>query len=308
VCVTARYYPPRDTPDAEIASRLARALGLEHHILEQPASQLQTTRRHHLATNFCTLTPSSYALAVGEWLRQEADVVYDGLGGDVLSAGLFLDAERVRLFAEGRLAELADNLLAGFNGGSGFHERMLAQALPAENQRRLSHDLAARRLVRELERHAGAADPVGSFCFFNRTRRDIALVPFRAYAGVPTVHCPYVDRELFDFLFSLPAEMLLDHTFHKDTLARAFPEWAALPYAEWSVATGGRARRHYRRFTWEIARYCSAGAHARPLRRSYVVPRLARALVDPRYGRWAAWVGPLIVYLDQLQVLGALGG
>jgi asparagine synthase (glutamine-hydrolysing) len=305
-CVTARYYPPRGTPDAEVAVQITKALGLEHRILDQPTSQLETTMRHHVATNFCTLTPSSFLLSVGDFLRAEADVVYDGIGGDVMSAGLFLNPARVRRFGEGRLEELADDLLATFNGGAGF-DRMLTQALRPRSGKRFSRGLAVKRLARELERHTEMANPLSSFCFFNRTRRDMALLPFRAYAGVPTVHCPYLDGSLYDFLSSLPAELLLDHSFHADTIARAFPRFAGLPYAGWESASGRQPRRQYRRFTRELMRYCGPGGHAALLRPSWVLPRLARALVDPSYGVWAAWAGPLIVYVNQLEVLVGTG-
>ena len=90
-CVTARYHPPRATPDAEIASELAALLGIPHEEVEQPPSLVRTLLRHQRVTGFCTLTPSSFMMAVADFLATRADVVFDGIGGDVLSAGLFLE-------------------------------------------------------------------------------------------------------------------------------------------------------------------------------------------------------------------------
>ena len=303
VCVTARYDPPRATPDAEIAAGLTRALGLRHAVLDQPASPLETLLRHHAVTGFCTLTPSSFSLVVADFLRDAADVAFDGLAGDVMSAGLFNSLERDRLFREGRIESLAADLLAAFNGGGGFHDDMLGRALGAPALERFSRRLAIERLVRELGRHAAAPNPVASFCFLNRTRRDISLVPFRVYAGVPTVHCPYLDRELVDFLASLPAELVVSHSFHRETIDHAFPRWRSLPYAAWEDASGRRSRRRSRRLTREILRHCAGGWRCGLVRPAYAVPRLLRGLVDPGYGRAVAWFGPLLVYLRQLERL-----
>jgi hypothetical protein len=48
-------------------------------------------------------------------------------------------------------------------------------------------------------------NPLGSFCFWNRTRREIALAPFSTLEGVPTVYAPYLDNHLFDFINCPPA-------------------------------------------------------------------------------------------------------
>lgn len=310
LCVSARYHPPRATPDAEVAREVALLTGVRHRVLAQPASQLETLLRHFRATNLCTLTPGSFLLAVADFVAGQDAVVYDGIGGDVLSAGLFATPQRQRLYREGRLEALAGDLLSSFDGGGGYPERTLESLLDKANLRRFGRQAAVQRMVRELERHAEMPNPLLSFCFFNRTRRDIALLPFRVLAGASCVCTPYLDAELVDFLSSLPAGISLDHEFHKQTIAQRFPQWAHLPFAQWVVTDDRHARAHFRRFSTEVAGYTRAGLADSWLRRSWVLSRLTRCVADAHYSKAIAWLGPLLVYLHQLQGLileGELG-
>jgi asparagine synthetase B (glutamine-hydrolysing) len=300
-CVTARYHPPRATPDVETASELAALLGIPHEVVEQPRSLVQTLLRHQRVTGFCTLTPSFFMMAVADFLATRADVVFDGIGGDVLSAGLFLDVERVRLFRAGRLGDLADRLLTGLNGGGGYDEATLERAFGSRRLRRFSRSSAVERVTAELARHAGAANPMTSFAFFNRTRRDIALIPFAMLSPVVAVQCPYLDADFYDFMASLPAEMLLDHTFHADCIARVFPRAARIPYAPWQNASAAAAAGRYRRLARELSWHCAGGLRPRALRISFTAPRLLRCLADRRYAPASTWMAPLLVYLSQVE-------
>src|SRR5262249_4336272 len=111
--------------------------------------------------------------------------VLDGLGGDVLSAGLFLEPDALALFRRGAIAALTHRYM-GYRGGHDGPLPFLAdQALaPAE--------AARERLADELARHQDAANPVGSFFFWNRTRRVVAL-SFFAMLGGHRLVTPYLD-------------------------------------------------------------------------------------------------------------------
>jgi asparagine synthase (glutamine-hydrolysing) len=306
LCVTARYHPPRATPDAEIASEVAALLGVHHEVVEPAQSLIRALLSHHRATGFCTLTPSFFIAPVAEFLAGRADLVFDGIGGDVLCAGLFLDTERVRLFRNGQLAALADQLLSGFNGGGGYDEETLRRAFGPRELQRFSRSAAVERLTAELSRHAGAANPMTSFAFFNRTRRDIALIPLVLLAPIVAVQCPYLDDDFYDFMASLPPEMLLDRQFHADCITRAFPRGARIPYARWQRASPDAAAARYRRLARELSWHCAGGLRPRALKFSFTAPRLLRCLADSEYAPSSAWLAPLLVYLTQMEAL--LGG
>ena len=303
VCVTTRHYPPRGTPDAEVAREVARATGVAHRVLEQPVSQLQNVLRHHLVTNLCSLTPGFFMQSVNDYVAGRSAVVYDGLAGDVLSAGLFASPERTRAFADGQLATLAEDILDNFGGGGGHSDRTLRLSFEEAYLERFSRRAAVDRLSRELEKHREATNPMLSFCFFNRTRRDIALLPSRVLANAAAVNTPYLDHSLFDFLSSLPPEICVDKTFHRDTIARRFAAWAHLPYAGYDVTDHSGARAHFRRFASEVLGYTRGGFGIRGLRRTSIVPRLSWCSMGGSYGKAMGWLGPLLIYLQQLENL-----
>ena len=293
-CVSYEHYPPRRNPDTDIAARLCARLAIPHVVLRQREPRLRAELRKNRATGFCT-DEHAQLLVLADHL-QGIDTLYDGIAGDVLSGGLFLTAERLDRFARGDYDTLARELV------SGRSERVREAVLGAEMYARLGPDTAIHAIADELGRHAEAPNPVGSFYFWNRTRREIALGPFALLQGCRLVHAPYLDREVFDFLSSLPVSLSLDHTFHSDAIARGYPHLADIPYAPKGSFTHAD-RWTVRRFGLDAAAYVAFGGPSSLVRRSYVLPRLVRAALDGDYGK-LDWFGPILpIYLLQLERL-----
>lgn len=221
-CVTAKHYPPFSNEDARVATLLTAALDLPHAIIEQ-GDRFDAERRKNALTSFCA-DEHAWTLTLADFLRGRATAVFDGIGGDVLSSGLFLTPERVALSEAGCIAELAEVLLPRRK------EHFLAFFLRPEARARTTRERALKRIATEVERHAGAANPVGSFFFWNRTRREIALVPYAILRSVREVFAPYLDHDLFDFLASLPVRLLLDGRLHTDAIAKAYPRYCDVPF------------------------------------------------------------------------------
>ena len=291
-CVTVRHFPPRNNSDVECASQLATALGLDHVIVDQPQSEFQVELRKNLRTSFCTDEHPHY-MALSDHVRGRIHTLYDGIGGDNLSQSIFLNPELVRLFEDGRFGELASKLLGT--------DRLLKHLLTQEALRKYSYELAHSHLVAELRQHADAPNPIGSFYFWNRTRREIALAPYCILDEVPTVFSPFLDHDLYDFLSSLTPRMLLEGQFHTKTIQVTYPRYADIPYENKSPKVD--ARGHFRRYARELAGYVLARRSTAFIRQSYLLPRLFRCLVDGRYSSAVSWLAPKTIFLLQLERL-----
>ncbi len=249
--------------------------------------------RRNVETHFCA-DEHGWIFDLRDALRGRVNLLYDGLAGDVLSAGLFLNQENLTLMREARFADLARRLIAEENV-----EAFVTQVFGEEEKCSLG-EIASGRLAEELEAHAGAANPLGSFFFWNRTRREIALSPFSIFRMFH-VHVPFLDDELFDFLTSLPAEHFLDHTFHDEAIARSYPQWSQVPYATKHSAPFSRRRMC---FAWQTLRWLRAHTSER-LKLRYLTPRLARAAFDPWFNRRSSpYLTNLPIYQTCLEELG----
>ena len=270
VCVTARHFPPRSDEDATVASRVAAALGLRHVLLDL-ADEFEAETAKNVATSFCTDEHAWFA-TVAAYLGRGFTTVYDGIGGDVLSAGLFLTPDRVAKQAQGRYHDLAEVFLKARSA------RTLAAVLARGLRLPLSRARARERVAAELAAHADAANPIGSFCFWNRTRREIALAPYALGPAAATIYAPYLDHDLYDFLAALPAAMLVDRRFHTATITRAYPAQAGLAYENPNdPGLDGRA---------QDRRFAAALLHSRWARRGVHRPLLAPGFSHRL--RWAA--------------------
>jgi asparagine synthase (glutamine-hydrolysing) len=218
-CISAKRYG-RGNNDVEVASILARAMELDHVVL-QPAPRLEAELQKNLATSFCT-DEHAWLMPVAEHLTGRAVTIYDGIAGDVLSASLFQKPAWLELYRAGRFGELASALVAKRRGG--------IIGLAGAEARRLRGG-ALERIAVELQRYADATNPSTMFFFWNRTRREIALAPFGLLSGVETCFCPYLDHDVFDFLTSLPPEITIDRSFHSETIALTRSAARTIPYA-----------------------------------------------------------------------------
>ena len=294
-CLTLRYHPPKPEDDLAIARQVTAALAVPHEIIPQSGNRLAKGRRATIACNLATnahywMVPLADRLAGATGPRAP---ILDGIGGDVLSNGLFLDAERLGLYREGRLGELADRLI-------GEEPAPLPCLLdPAA----MPFSAARERLIAEFARHRHAPNPIAAFFFWNRTRRCIAPSVF-GVLGTHRVHCPYLDPELCDFLLGLPPEHFLDHSFHAETINSAFPQYAALPFEI--------KRTNNRTSLWHLRLYAAqlmARLHGTPrllLDRRYCLPRLTQMLAtgSVRF-HWVAETVAYFTVLEEALTLGA---
>jgi len=297
-CLTLIHPPPRANEDARIGKQICEALKLDHVLLDPADSRFEGEIRKNEMSGFCA-TEHGWFLPMGDFLGARRLPVYDGIAGDVLTGGMFLNEERLRLYEQGKLEELADKILAP----EGYLPKFLSRAA----YRDFPREKAVAHLVEELSRHTNQPNPVGSFRFWNRARRCIALSPFRLLGDAANVITPYLDAGVFDFLSSLPAEMLLDRRFHTDTISLAFPQYAHLPYED-KAAPRVLDFDRFRAFSSDMFRY-SATKRARQLTNSlFFLSRHLRAFVEKKYSHAAVEFGEQAILVMQLERLISKSG
>ena len=290
-CVTAQHFPPRPNPDLEVAGHLCAALGLRHVVLEHPTSRVRTELRKNVETHFCS-EEHAWGLAVADRLKGETRVLYDGIAGDILSASLYQSEEKLNLYYRD-VQGLAHSLLE-----SRTNENVLRRLLTPHYYSSVRPELAVKRLTAELKRHADSPNPMRSFYFWNRTRRAVALLPFGVLKDFQ-VHAPYLDHDLYDFLTSLPPDIILDRQFHTETIRRAYPQYRSIPFENKRVESI-QNRPYFRRLCRELAGVLLRHDRSALIRSTLVLPRLAAGAVDGN-SRWIWWGATRVLFLLQLE-------
>ncbi len=300
--VTLRHLPPKPNEDRRIASLVAERLGLRHRVLPRSDRPIDDEIRKNRLTHFASPLTHAWMMPLVDHLAAYRGVLFDGFGGDVLSMARYLDTEHLRLHRSGRFEELAEKMLRA--------ERSIPTLLlrPRRRDERggtsFDRRRAVDRLVRELALHADAPNPIRSFRFWNYSRRLVALSPLGLLHD-HRVRLPYVDHRLFDLLAGLRPEVILPKGghFHTEAIRRGFPRWADLPFEDPRARSRPDAA-YYRLVARRSLVRLARGATAGDLQHSMAAAvRLARCLVDPGYAESAKWLGPLVVYADQVRRL-----
>lgn len=279
-CATVRFRPPTAGEDMRVARLLTDRLGIPHIEIDRPQSSFDADLKDIHMTNHCG-GGHAWVLPLASRLVGDFSTVYDGLAGEVLSAGFMLDKRKTALFREESWEELARLILGESNA-----EPMLRSVFTDAFCSRIDLEEATGRLVPELRRHAGLPNPLLSFVFGNRTRRYVALIPFATLHQIPIVHVPYLDHDVFDFLFSLDPSMMEGGRLHDETIRRAYPEHADIPYEDKRVKAVMTAADHAyyraaRSAFFSYLRQAPAAATA-PLRKTQLYARIGADLLISR--------------------------
>ena len=207
--------------DLDIGRVLAEQAAIPHIALTPIRDGLREELLKNRSSHFLSDEHSWYLQIVPHLLGP----LFDGIAGGMLSGTDMFQGDRLlAAMRERDPIDAARGVLAVL--GSRLH--MLAD----DYRRRWSRELAAEALARELVRHREAPNPVTSFLFWNRTRREIALIPLCIAAPRAPVRLAYLDADLMAFLFSLPHTRFSGTGFHSYVMERTYPAFAKVPYGE----------------------------------------------------------------------------
>lgn len=203
--------------------------GVRHTLLGHPRRRLRDALRAILATQLCA-DEHAQMMPMHDFLAgTPGAAALDGIAGDILtnpdeSAADFFDRARksdydgiARRLTAGHGSVISR---AGHSGGAGaIHSPDLEEA-------------AISRIAQAVRAFDAAPDPYQAFWFWNRTRREIAFVSTGIHGPAARVACPFLAPEFVDLGLSLPFAVTRDQRLHDDAIARAYPAFADIPYAE----------------------------------------------------------------------------
>lgn len=298
-CVTTRHYPPRNDEDARVAALVTGRLGLKGIVISPGDDRFGEQLACDRITNYAAAGMNMFKV-VSDYLRPRVEVVYEGLGGDVLSAGLKSSHRRLALLRSGAYQDLFTDLAVSDEGAL----RCIVSPALLE---KMPLDDAVARFSAELRRHLDAPNPWASFLFHNRTRRSIAQCPFALLSGSGTVFTPFLDRDLARFLLSLPPELTVDGTFHTETILRSYPQYADIPF-EAKTGPDKPGAAHYRAWSRALAAAWAREPRHAFLNARFLIPRLGLSFVSAShavknawYARWAAYLFGLEQFIEEGQ-------
>lgn len=267
--------------DAPIAAALCAQYKVPHTIVPPEEPALKVAREMNAATHYATL---EHRWMTGMVKAIPPGIVFDGVAGDVLSAGHFATEPMLSQFRRSALDELAEDLLV--------EEVALRSLLQPWLYAKLNREEAKHRLVGALARHVDVPSPIASFFLASRTRRVASLMATTVFG-----HClglmPFFLDPVYDFLFTLPGEMTVDFQLHSDVLAQEFPE-CRHPYSRKHAPATAR------RFMAEALTASSQWSEIANM--GFLVPRLLRGSVDGVYSRDSSWLVAIPQYLHQIGV------
>ncbi|TQV80800.1 asparagine synthase-related protein [Denitrobaculum tricleocarpae] len=221
-CVTASFPPPLTNQDREIAAQLAARVGVPHITLPPPPPGIADEQRKNIMTNFCTVE-HGWAVPLVDFLKANTQASFDGLGLDVFFNTIWYSEHRARLYEESAFETLATDLL-------GDSEAAFSVIFTSETNRRFCRSRAIARLVKELKIHANCPHPVAAAQFWSRTRRTTSTFTFGMQNSIPTVHTPFLDLDLFDFVYGLPKSSLRESSMHVDVISNAYKNFSDIGY------------------------------------------------------------------------------
>lgn len=292
-CATILHPPPRANEDARIAAKVCEALKIEHILLEQKRPRAEAEIYKNKKFGY-SVYEHAWFLALADYVAENPCAIYDGIAGDVISAGHFLTENRLNLFREENFHALAEDILEA----EGYIPKLLTKNLYAI----YSRERAVNHLIKELTKYKNFPNPVGAFYFYSRTRRCIAPVPFSLLGDATQVVMPYLETEVFDFLTALPVEMFLDKEFHTETIRFAFPEFANIPFEE-KTAPLVQNTEYFRNFSRDVFKFSRTPRKRQMTNSIFFLSRFLRSAVDKKYSRAVVEYGEQAIHLLQLERL-----
>lgn len=181
--------------DVEIASKLCNELGVENHkVVFSRFTEIEAECIKNLASSFSFLE-GGWKCALMHHCKSEDVAIYDGIGGDFLSRGKFVDGSVSLAFKNGEFAPLLKIIDKRNDANIGALSEVVG--FMYEN------DKVTEYIKDHMSDYLGEVSPISEFFLWNRARRQIASMSTGIY-GKGRIVTPYLNLNLFQFLRAVP--------------------------------------------------------------------------------------------------------
>jgi len=214
-----------DARDITVAKTLAERLNIPHYFVKSHRPWMDYVWRKNIATHLSALE-HSWIMCLADYLNANFNEIYEGTGVGIFCRTELLRPELVEHYRSGRYADVAqwlfdtvgpgEEFLGLLNGRFGF--------LGA------NRDTATGLVCEELKEHAGAANGLGSFNFWNWNRRATALMPFAMENNIARINTPFLDRQLYEFVSSIRPALIFQKEPQTQAILNAFPDFSDIPF------------------------------------------------------------------------------
>lgn len=288
--VSTKYHTEcRKNSDHKIAFYLSKRLGLKY-LFAPPISPLHSACRMIRDTNLCSEEGAWLYGMIDLFSEKKIDTIYDGLGGALTGGCLWRPLARKEHIADirkGNYEKIAGRML-------GPPRPSFEQLFEPDIRDSATWEVAKDSIIEELKRFKNATSPMMMYYFWSSNRRELALMPFKAYR-VKTVYVPYLDHQLFDFLAGLDPEINLDidKKFHTETIARAYPEMKHMPYAKKGVHTNTATYfKHFLFYATQAMNHLITRHPLWTIKQLGIVSYWLRGLLSKSYRQQIKWANP----------------
>ncbi|MBU1235413.1 MAG: hypothetical protein KJ634_05370, partial [Gammaproteobacteria bacterium] len=215
--------------EVQAASAVAARANVRHAILGHPRMRLRDSLRGILMTQLCS-DEHAQMMPMHDFFSGSAYAAIDGIAGDNLTTTDSDAAAYMELAARDDFEGIARGMMSGHatvisrHGHKGGAGPLFSPDL---------EEAAIDRITQALRACADWPVPSKAFEFWNYTRREISFVSTAILGGATTVFSPYLDPEFVALGLSLPWSVTCDQKkLHDDAIARAYPRFADVPFAE----------------------------------------------------------------------------
>ncbi|MBZ8119279.1 hypothetical protein KUD11_11565 [Roseovarius sp. LXJ103] len=253
-CVTFHHNGVVMNTEAQAARMVCEWAGVPHHVLGHARPRLADALRNVVMTSLCA-DEHAQMMPLHDYFLGRDIAGFDGIAGDILT-NPDGDAERFyQLAMKDDYVGIARGLVEGHGGvisQPGWGQGAGPLYSPGMDREVLEH------IGRAVAAYADAPDPYQVFWMYHRTRREINFVPQAILESTKMVFCPYLDEPFARFCMSLPYAVTRDQKLHNDCIARAYPGYADIPFAEGFAAPAPQSGglRHKLRSALDVMRIC----------------------------------------------------